>query len=169
MIEMADMSLMEKLLVLPELIINNYKYVLGLVAVIAYIMVEAEAKYKDNPVSGFAKFMLFIKQFPMVLLVIVGFLTVASLYIIVVLTLFGYARDLLESAGLSFLEYPVVIIIVFCVITGTILVYAGVIKFLDRRRLLRTGFLTKKDLTKDEIKQFYGDEDEEIGQHNEKE
>ena len=116
-------EVIEKLLMVPEFLVDNYLYILGIVAVIAYIMGEAEAKSKDKPVSGFVKFMLFIKQFPMALLTIVVFMVIAFLYIIVVLTLFGYARDLLENIGASFLSLPVMCLIVMVVIFGSLYLF----------------------------------------------
>jgi hypothetical protein len=115
----------------PEFLVDNYLYILGIVAVIAYIMGEAEAKSKDKPVSGFVKFMLFIKQFPMALLTIVVFMVIAFLYIIVVLTLFGYARDLLENIGASFLSLPVMCLIVMVVIFGSLYLFGLLWGWLD--------------------------------------
>ena len=112
-------EVIEKLLLMSEFFVEYYLYILGMAAVFAYIMAE----YKDKSISGVAKFMLFIKQFPMALLALVGFCVVVMVPIAVVITLFDYIGDLLENLGASFLSLPVMCLIVMVVIFGSLYLF----------------------------------------------
>ena len=126
-----------KLLRLKGYVVDDYLYLLIVAVVIAYISVGSDKS------RGLAKIELVASKFPQALLLVVG-IGVVCIPLAVVFALFDYLGDLLENAGLSYLEYPIVLVILICLMVGVPIVFLEVRKYLRKKRLLKDSSIDEK-------------------------